>query len=33
VRLVAVAKRDATWVHRALENNPAVGAFKIHEVD
>jgi hypothetical protein len=33
VRLIAVAKRDATWIHRALENNEAVGAFRMHDVD
>ena len=33
VRLVAVAKRDAPWIHRALESNEAVAAFQVHEVD
>jgi len=33
VRLIAVARRDAPWVHRALETNEAVGSFRMHEVD
>lgn len=33
VRLVAVAKRDAGWIHRSLESNDAVGSFRIHDVD
>lgn len=33
VRLIAVAKRDAQWIHRALETNEAVGNFRMHEVD
>lgn len=33
VRLIAVAKRDAPWIHRALETNEAVGTFSVHEVD
>lgn len=33
VRLIAVAKRDAPWIHRALETNEAVGGFRVHEVD
>jgi hypothetical protein len=33
VRLVAVAKRDAPWVHRALETSEAVGTFRMHDVD
>ncbi len=32
VRFVAVAKRDAPWVQRALEGNEGVGGFKVHEV-
>jgi alanyl-tRNA synthetase len=32
VRLVAVAKRDAGWIHRALETSEAVGGFHVHEV-
>lgn len=33
VRLVAVAKRDAPWIHRALETNEAVGRFSVNDVD
>ncbi len=33
VRLIAVAKRDAPWIHRALETNDAAGSFKVHDVD
>lgn len=33
VRLIAVAKRDAAWIHRALETSDAVGGFHVHEVD
>ena len=33
VRLIAVAKRDAPWIHRALETNEAVGTFQVHDVD
>ena len=33
VRLIAVAKRDAPWIHRALETNEAVGTFRVHDVD
>lgn len=33
VRLIAVARRDAPWIHRSLETNDAVGQFRIHEVD
>ena len=32
VRLVAVAKRDANWVQRALESNEGVAQFRTHEV-
>jgi hypothetical protein len=32
VRLIAVAKRDAQWIQRALEINEAVGGFRVHEV-
>jgi hypothetical protein len=32
VGLIAVAKRDAQWVQRALETNEAVGGFRVHEV-
>ena len=33
VRLVAVARRDAPWIQRALETNDAVGTFTMHDVD
>jgi hypothetical protein len=33
VRLIAVAKRDASWVHRALEASPVVASFRMHDVD
>lgn len=33
VRLIAVSKRDASWIHRALETSEAVGGFRAHEVD
>lgn len=33
VRLIAVAKRDAAWVQRALETNEAVGQFRMFDVD
>ena len=33
VRLIAVAKNDASWIHRALETNEAVGAFQMFDVD
>lgn len=33
VRLIAVAKRDAPWIHRALETNEAVGTFRMYDVD
>jgi len=33
VRLIAVTKRDAPWIHRALETNEAVGAFRMFDVD
>lgn len=33
VRLVAVAKRDAPWIHRTLETNEGVASFKVHDVD
>jgi len=32
VRLIAVAKRDAPWILRVLENNDAVAGFRMHEV-
>lgn len=33
VRLIAVAKHDASWIHRALETNEAVGDFRMYDVD
>jgi hypothetical protein len=33
VRLIAVIKRDAPWIHRMLETNEVVAGFKVHDVD
>ena len=33
VRFIACAKRDAAWVHRALELDDRVTAFRAHDVD
>lgn len=33
VRLIAVAKRDASWIHKALETSEAVGRFRMYDVD
>jgi len=33
VRLIAVQRRDAPWIHRALETSEIVGGFRVHEVD
>lgn len=33
VRLIAVEKRDAPWIHRALETSEAVGSFRMFDVD
>lgn len=33
VRLIVVAKRDATWIDRALETNDAVGQFSAYDID
>jgi hypothetical protein len=33
VRLVAIAKRDAGWLQQALEGNPDVENFRVHDVD
>jgi hypothetical protein len=33
VRLVAVAWRDRSWIHRALETSEAVAGFHVHEVN
>ena len=32
VRLVAVAMRDAQWIHRVMERSPIVTSYKGHEV-
>ncbi len=32
-RLIAVAKRDAPWIQRALETSPAAAGFRVHDVD
>ncbi|AKT36204.1 hypothetical protein [Chondromyces crocatus] len=32
VRLIAVAQRDAPWIHRTLEGSSAVASFRMHEV-
>jgi hypothetical protein len=33
VRVIAVAARDARWIHRALEANPAVTSYKVSEIE
>jgi hypothetical protein len=33
VRLIAVRKVDAAWIHRQLESNEAVASFRMHDVD
>jgi hypothetical protein len=33
VRVIAVAARDARWIHRALEANPAVTSYRVREVE
>jgi hypothetical protein len=33
VRLIAVAKRDASWIHRALETCEAAARFRMYDVD
>ncbi|WP_437634394.1 hypothetical protein [Sorangium sp. So ce854] len=33
VRLIAVAARDAPWIHRSLEGSRAVVSFRAHQVD
>jgi len=33
VRLIAVAKRDSSWIYRTLETSNEVATFKMHEVD
>jgi hypothetical protein len=33
LRLIAVQRRDAPWIHRTLETSDAVASFRVHEVD
>jgi hypothetical protein len=33
VRLIAVARADAPWIHRVLEHSEAVGAFRMFDID
>lgn len=33
VRFIAVAKRDASWIHRSLETNEAVATFRMFDVE
>lgn len=33
VRLIAVARRDHAWIHRALETSEIVAGFRVHHVD
>lgn len=33
VRLIAVTKRDASWIHRTLESSDFVASFRTHDVD
>jgi hypothetical protein len=33
VRLLAVRKRDAPWIHQKLETNEVVASFRVHEVE
>lgn len=33
VRLIAVADRDAPWIHRVLETSEIVATFQTHHVD
>jgi hypothetical protein len=33
VRVIAVAARDARWIHRALEANPGVTSYKVSEIE
>ena len=32
-RLIAVNKRDASWINRLLETSESVAGFRVHEVD
>jgi hypothetical protein len=33
VRVIAVAARDARWIHRALDASPAVTSYKVSEIE
>jgi hypothetical protein len=33
VRLIAVGKSDAPWIHRALETSDVVARFSVNDVD
>lgn len=33
VRVIAVAARDARWIHRALEANTGVTSYKVSEIE
>jgi hypothetical protein len=33
IRLIAVTKRDAPWIHRTLETTEIVAGFRVHDVD
>jgi hypothetical protein len=33
LRLIAINRRDAPWIHRTLETNHDVAGFRMHEVD
>lgn len=33
LRFIAVARRDAQWIHRQLEAHGAVTSYRVHEID
>ena len=33
VRLIAVAQRDARWIHKVLEASAEVTSYRVHEVE
>ena len=33
LRVIAVAARDARWIHRALDANPAVTSYRVKEIE
>ncbi|EYF06338.1 hypothetical protein [Chondromyces apiculatus] len=33
VRLIAVRRSDAPWVHRSLEGSDVVASFRVHDVE